>query len=394
MRSLWVAVGLSLLVSGCGREEGAHDAQATTETELSLPTFFVDGANVVVMQNDHRAKGLSIHTLVLDNAPVLPPASAMIAYDENSTVRITSPLSGRVISTPIPLGAQIKKGDVLLKLDSPDFNDALSALEKSNANLKLMHDAVDRAKTLFDGKVLARKDYEQAQDSFVNAQSEQDRARKFLEKLGVVMGGVSTQTGAFHLRAPLSGIITEATVNPGMEVSPNLTHPLYVLADLSKLWLWVDVFEKDIARVQPGQPITVKVSSWPDHEFYGHVDYISQVVSDTTRSIRVRCALDNLDLKLLPAMHASVSIRNLPDQPSLMVPLSAVITEGDQNFVFLKTSDDRYHWQPVLLGIRFEKEAIVRVGLKAGDQVISNGALALRQDMLLRQMESTHMGNP
>jgi cobalt-zinc-cadmium efflux system membrane fusion protein len=387
MRSLWIVLGLTVALAGCQDEQ-----KATTEAGLSLPTFFVDGYDVIVMHNDSRAKGLELHTLVMNDAPVLPPASAVIAYDENSTVRITSPLSGRVISTPIPLGEQIKKGDVLLKLDSPDFNDALSALEKSNANLRLMHESFERAKKLFDGKVMARKDYEQAQDDLANAQSEQDRARKFLEKLGVQMGGVSTQTGAFHLRSPLSGIITEVTVNPGMEVSPSLANPLYVVADLSKLWLWIDVFEKDIARVQQGQPISVKVSSWADFEFYGHIDYISQVVNETTRSIRVRCALENPDLKLLPAMHASVSIRNLPGQPSLMVPLSAVIAEGDQNFVFIKTSEDRFHWQAVQLGIRFEKEAIVRVGLKAGDQVVSNGALALRQDMLLSKMESTQSG--
>jgi len=387
MHALWVVVGLSFVLMGCQSD------QKTTEAELSLPTFFVDGADVVVMKNDPRSKGLETHTLVLNDAPILPPASAVIAYDENNTVRITSPLSGRVISTPIPLGTQIKKGDVLLKLDSPDFNDALSSLEKSNANLRLMQESFERAKKLFDGKVMSRKDYEQAQDNLINAQSEHDRARKFLEKLGVQLGGVSTQTGAFHLRAPLSGIITEATVNPGMEVSPNLTTPLYVLADLSKLWLWVDVFEKDIAKVQVGQPISVKVSSWVSFEFYGHIDYISQVVNETSRSIRVRCALDNTELKLLPAMHASVSIRNLPGEPALMVPLSAVIAEGDQNFVFIKTSDDRYHWQPVQLGIRFEKDAMVRIGLKAGDQVISNGALALRQDMLLSKMESTNTGN-
>ncbi len=387
MRSLWIVLGITVALAGCQDEQ-----KVTTEAGLSLPTFFVDGSDVIVMHNDSRAKGLEFHTLVMNDAPVLPPASAVIAYDENSTVRITSPLSGRVISTPIPLGEQVKKGDVLLKLDSPDFNDALSALEKSNANLRLMHESFERAKKLFDGKVMARKDYEQAQDDLANAQSEQDRARKFLEKLGVQMGGVSTQTGAFHLRSPLSGIITEATVNPGMEVSPSLANPLYVVADLSKLWLWIDVFEKDIARVQQGQPISVKVSSWADFEFYGHIDYISQVVNETTRSIRVRCALENPDLKLLPAMHASVSIRNLPGQPSLMLPLTAVIAEGDQNFVFIKTADDRYHWKPITLGIRFEKNAIVRIGLKAGDQVISNGALALRQDMLLSKMESTQSG--
>lgn len=386
MHSIWMIAGLSLVLMGCQQDSTSEKSKETSAN--TPPSFFVDGTDVVVLQTDARAKDLDFYTMVLSDAPVLPPASAVIAYDENNTVRITSPISGRVISTPIPLGTQIKKGDVLLKLDSPDFNDALSSLEKANANLKLTNESFERAKKLFDGKVMSRKDYEQAQDDFLTAQSEHERARKFLEKLGVQNGGVSEQTGAFHLRAPLSGIITEANVNPGMEVRPDLANPLYVLADLSRLWLWVDVFEKDISQVHQGQPISVKVSSWTDLNFSGHVDYISQVVNETTRSIRVRCSLDNPDLKLLPAMHATVSVRNLPDQPLLMVPLSAVITEGDQNFVFLKVGDDRYHWQPVQLGIRYEKNALVRIGLTAGDQVISNGALALRQDMLLSKMDT------
>ncbi|MCH9741849.1 MAG: efflux RND transporter periplasmic adaptor subunit [Proteobacteria bacterium] len=387
-RFLLVTLASLWILSGC--QQKATEQNVTSDKSADAPaTFFVDGSDVVVMADDHRAKMLELHTMVYDDAPVLPPASATLAYDESKTVRVSSPLSGRILSDPLDLGTKINKGDVLLKLDSPDFNDALSMLEKAEANLNLTKEAFSRAKRLFDAKVMSRKDFEQAQDDVTNAQSEYDRARKFLEKLGVQSSGISAKTGAFHLRSPIAGTITEVNANPGMEVRPDLPNPLYVLSDLSRLWLWVDVFEKDIAKVQVGQPIRVKVSSWSDYEFYGHVDYISQIVNDATRSIRVRCSIDNPDYKLLPSMHAQVSIRNAKNEQSLLVPLTAVITEGDRNFVFVRMSDDRYHWQEVTLGIRFEQNAIVKTGLNKGDQVISNGALALRQDMLLANSAQT-----
>ncbi|OYX07075.1 MAG: hypothetical protein B7Z05_02825, partial [Thiotrichales bacterium 32-46-8] len=266
---------------------------------------------------------------------------------------------------------------------SPDFNDALSALEKATANQKLAKESFLRAQRLFDAKVMSRKDYEQQLDGLTQANSEFERARKYLEKLGVQAGGVSMQTGAFHLRSPLAGTITEVKVNPGMEVRPELADPLYVISDLSQLWLWIDVFEKDIAKVAVGQPITVRVASWPDYAFYGKVDYISQVVNPQTRSIQVRCQLDNSEFKLRPAMHAQVSIRNLNQQPTLQVPLTAVVTEGEKHYVFLRVSQDRFRWQEVNLGMRFAQTAIVLSGLAKGDQVVSNGALALRRDVLL-----------
>lgn len=359
-----------------------EDSQHSASSVSSEVTFFSDGDEVVMTERDYRFKQLGFYTLVLDDAPILPPASASLAYDETKTLRLTSPISGRVISEPLPLGKQVVKGDVVLKLDSPDFNDALSALEKATANQKLAKESFLRAQRLFDAKVMSRKDYEQQLDGLTQANSEFERARKYLEKLGVQAGGVSMQ-GAFHLRSPLAGTITEVKVNPGMEVRPELADPLYVISDLSQLWLWIDVFEKDIAKVAVGQPITVRVASWPDYAFYGKVDYISQVVNPQTRSIQVRCQLDNSEFKLRPAMHAQVSIRNLNQQPTLQVPLTAVVTEGEKHYVFLRVSQDRFRWQEVNLGMRFAQTAIVLSGLAKGDQVVSNGALALRRDVLL-----------
>ncbi len=377
MRNLLVFVLMLISVAACDSSD-----RAKTSEEPKEVSFFVDGQDVVVTEKDPRFRQLAFYTLVLDDAPILPPASASLAYDETKTLRLTSPISGRVISEPMPLGKQVVKGDVVLKLNSPDFNDALSALEKATANQKLAKESFARAQRLFDAKVMSRKDYEQELDGLTQANSEFERARKYLEKLGVQAGGVSMQTGAFHLRSPLSGTITEVKVNPGMEVRPDLSDPLYVISDLGQLWLWIDVFEKDIAKVAVGQPITVRVASWPDYAFYGKVDYVSQVVNPQTRSIQVRCQLDNSEFKLLPAMHAQVSIRNQSQQPNLPVPLSAVLTEGDKHYVFLRVDTDRFHWQEVSLGMRFSDTALVLSGLKKGDQVVSDGALLLRREML------------
>lgn len=368
---------LLVLLTGC------EQSQSNADAVVNEVSFFTDGDDVVVTEQDPRFNQLGFYTLVLDDAPILPPASASLAYDETKTLRLTSPISGRVISEPLPLGKQLVKGDVVLKLDSPDFNDALSALEKATANQKLAKEAFLRAQRLYEAKVMSRKDYEQELDGLTQAKSEYDRARKYLEKLGVQADGISMKTGAFHLRSPLAGTITEVKVNPGMEVRPDLADPLYVISDLSHLWLWIDVFEKDIAKVAVGQPITVRVASWPDYAFYGKVDYISQVVNPQTRSIQVRCQLDNSEFKLRPAMHAQVSIRNLNQQPTLQIPLTAVVTEGEKHYVFLRVSQDRFRWQEVNLGMRFAQTAIVLSGLAKGDQVVSNGALALRRDVLL-----------
>lgn len=380
---LVLVTSIAFVLSACQNQD------TPTSTTEKAKTFWVEQMDVVMTHDEPRLKRIEFEQIHYQNAPVLPPANANLAYNEHSTVRVTSPISGRAISTPLALGTKVAQNDVLLKLDSPDFNDALAALEKAEANLRLTKEAIDRANHLYASKVMSRKDFEQAQDDFASSKAERDRAKKLLEKLGVHIGGISAQTGDFHLRSPLAGVITDVNVNPGMEVRPDLDKPLYVIADLSQLWLWVDIFEKDIARIQVGQPIKVKVSSWPDLNFSGQVDFISQVVNDATRSIKVRCAIDNSELKLMPSMHATVLIENLPTQPQILIPLSAIVTEGSKNFVFVKQTTERYHWQEVQLGMRYEAQAVLKSGLSAGDEIISKGALSLRQDMLLTASDSS-----
>lgn len=353
---------------------------SSTETVTTNYSLVVDKTSIAFSSADPRLQHIHTQRVNKSDAPVIPPINGFLAYDELKTVRVSSSISGRVVSTPLPLGQSVYKNEVLLKLDSPEFNQAQSDLEKSSADFKLKQESFERAKTLFASKVISQKEYAETQDQLASAKSEFERARKRLENLGVLL---NNNQASFHLKSPVTGIITEVNINTGMEVRPDLEKPLYVVSDLSSLWLWMDVFEKDIAEVHLDQPVQVRVASYKDKTFTGKVDYISHLVNEKTRSIRVRCMLDNTDQKLLPTMNAQATILNLPNQAPLLIPLSAVLNEGVQSFVFVKNGDHHYLWHPIELGLRLKDSAIVNAGLSVGDEIVVKGAMSLRQQMLL-----------
>jgi cobalt-zinc-cadmium efflux system membrane fusion protein len=230
---------------------------------------------------------------------------------------------------------------------------------------------------LFDHGVAPRKDFDQAQDEVTRARSETERARLKLANLGVKGEGTDNR---FTLHAPISGEITERNINPGMEVRPDLAAPLFVLSDLSRLWVLMDVFEKDIGLIHNGQQILVKVQAYPDKSFPATVEYISRVVDANSRTVKVRCLLPNPDKKLLPSMFASVEVQSDPDDLGIVIPLNALFTEGESDWVFIAIDRDHYQKRPVKVGLRLKDKAVIDAGLKVGDRLVVDGALLLRTE--------------
>lgn len=379
MRLLVTALVSLSLLTACQNEP------ASVQSSTTDASFYLDGQQLVVQADNYRFQQLVLHSVNADQRPIMPPLSASLAYDESRTADVRAAVDGRVSSADYAqLGKEVRAGDTLVTLTSSDLIDALAELEKAQANQQLAKSQYDRARLLYEAKALARKELEEAQEAWQQANTDVKRGQQFLQRLGVTAQQARQHNGTFAVQSPINGVITEVNLRPGMEVHHDDELPMYVVADLSQLWLWVDVFEKDISQVQLGQPIRATVSAWPEEEFVGEIDYISRVVNPDTRAIRVRCLLDNQTQKLLPAMHAQVSILNAnPQQAALSVPLTAVVTEGDQQFVFVREGEHHFRWQAIELGTRFAKHALVKQGLTQGEQIVSDGALALRRDMLL-----------
>jgi cobalt-zinc-cadmium efflux system membrane fusion protein len=230
---------------------------------------------------------------------------------------------------------------------------------------------------LYANGIAPRKDQEQVQDNLARVRSEAERARLRLANLGVRNGRTDNH---FVLHAPIAGAITERNINPGMEVRPDLTTPLFVISDLSSLWVQMDVFEKDIGLIHIGAKVLVRVPAYPGETFTATVSYISQVVEETTRTVKVRCILPNADNRLLPAMYAAIEVQSDPDDKAVVVPLTALFTEDESDWLFVAIGDGHYQKRPVKAGLRLKDRAVILEGLNSGERLVVDGALLLRTE--------------
>lgn len=320
---------------------------------------------------------VKIARLSLTQHPMLEPLAGKISYNESVTSRISSPVAGRVIATPVALGTQVQAGSILLELDSPDVAAAEADYAKAQADLTLANKSLNRQRELYAGKVTSQKDLERAQDDFNATRSDVRRAQDRLKNLHISPG---KSDGRFALRSPVPGVVVERNVNPGMEVQPDYNTPLFVVSNIKKLTLLMEVFEVNLSKIRPGQKLSISVPAYPGELFPATVQYIGQVLDEKTRTIQVRCDLPNADSRLLPGMYATISVNSDPEDLAIVIPLTAVFTEGDADFVFIALDDNHYQQRPVEIGLRLKDKAVVTGGLKPGEQLVTEGALTLRAE--------------
>ena len=315
--------------------------------------------------------------LSLTQHPLLEPLTGKVTYNESSTSRISSPVAGRVITNPIAFGTEVKTGSTLLELDSPDVAAAEADYAKAQADLTLAKKGLSRQQELYSGKAVSQKDLERSQDDFNTARSEVQRTQNRLKNLHI---SAKQNDGRFALKSPIAGIIVERNVNPGIEVRPDRDTPLYVISDTKKLTLIMAIFEVNLSKIRLGQKLSISVPAYPDKTFPATVQYIGQVLDEKTRSIQVRCDLPNNDGLLLPGMYATITVESEPNDQAIVIPLTAVFTEGDADFVFIAIDENHYQQRPVEISLRLKDKAIISKGLSANEKLVSEGALTLRSE--------------
>ena len=316
-------------------------------------------------------------SLSLTRHPLLEPLAGKISYNESLTSRISSPVTGRVIASPVALGTQVQAGSTLLELDSPDVAAAEADYAKAQADLTLASKSFNRQRELYAGKAVPQKDLEQAQDNFNAARSEVQRAEDRLKNLHISAG---KSDGRFALRSPVPGVVVERNINPGMEVRSDRETPLFVVSNLKKLSVLMEVFEVDLRKIRLGQKLSVSVPAYPGELFAATVQYIGQVLNEQTRTVQVRCDLPNPDGRLLPGMYATITVESDPDDRAFVIPLTAVFTEGDADYVFIALDENHYLQRPVEIELRLKDKAVITHGLQPKELLVTEGALMLRAE--------------
>ena len=320
---------------------------------------------------------LNIDAIQALPVPALEPQNGRMAYNDELTAYVSSPIDGRVTRIIAKPGDSVRQGDPLVLLDAPDYIQALADFNDARADLRQKTLSRDRAAALYKGEVIARKDYEAAVLDLEHAQEALRRAEAKFRHLNPKM---EMNQGTFALRAPIDGVVTERKVNPGTAVDNAKPDSLFIITDPTHLWVSFELAEKDVGKLHLGQPVSVSVEAYPDQWFLASIDFISDVVDPSTRRIVVRCSVKNPERRLKPEMYAKVT--PLAEGQSLpRVPNTALITEGVKSYLFVEREPGVIEKREVRLAFRGPVSSWVSEGLKAGERVATTGALLLNAEL-------------
>lgn len=365
-----VTTSVALLFSACSRAPG--------RSETAAPT--VSGDRIVFPANSTQRTAIA-------SVPAESPGREMhrlsgrVVWDDTATVRIYSPVTGRVASVAVALGDRVEKDAALLRIDSPDFGQAQADVHKANADALLAARTLARTKDLFEHGAMARKDVEAAENVQSGVESEQQRATARLKLYGATDGEVN---GLFTLHAPLGGMIVEKNVNPGQEVrpdqqlanAPQLFAPLFVISDPTHLRVLIDAPEREVATLRGGVAITVRSMAIPARTFAGEIDGVSDSLDPTTHMATVRARVGNPDRLLKAEMFVTVEF-TVDGPPGVVVPVKTVFMKGERHFVYLEEQPGTYARREVEIGMEHDGKILLRSGVNAGQHVVLEGSLLL-----------------
>lgn len=310
--------------------------------------------------------------------PLTDALPGRIAYDEDLTARVSAPIAGRVTRIVVDLGETVARGAPLAYLEAPDFSQATADLNRDELELKRARQAFDRARLLYDGGVMPRKEFESAEIGLREAEVELARAKRRLEALGQSGGGTD---GVFVLKAPVSGVITERSINPGTQVGPDSANPLFVISDPRHLRVVVEVPEQQIGALAKGQMAGVEVDAYPGRTFQAEVVHVGDVLDASTRRVQVRARIDNDDRLLKPEMYARVVPLASAEAHRVRIPNASLVTAGVKNYVFVEHSPGEFVHRLVTLSAQGRDYTFLKGGVAPGERVVTSGALLLQSEL-------------
>jgi len=322
-------------------------------------------------------------------------AVGQIGYNEDASTVVLTPFSGRVTRLIARLGDQVKRGDPLLEIDSPeqfvqqnDFIAAQATKRKASSQHNLAQILETRVRGLHEGKAAPSKDLQQAEAQLAAAENDLRSADTAFEAARVrlrILGRTDEEilklelTGTLSrvttITAPISGTVVSRKVGPGQYVKADSGEALYTIADLSTMWLKAQIFEQDIAQVRIGQEIEARVSAVPDRVFKARINAINSASDLMTRRVVVRSEIENADGLLKAEMFAMFKISIDDGSKSPAVPTDAVIREGDVATVWVETEPRLFKRRVVDIGIQQNGLTQIRSGLDAGELVVARGAI-------------------
>ncbi len=409
------------LLTGCGQnlktsksllasKDTQTKSQPVSEQDVKIPEVPAEAAQVTqgptyisLTPKQEQQIGLKVEAVQFQPFPVTIQLTGRVQAAGDLLTHISPPVPGPVTTVFVKLGQRVKRGQTLAFIKSDTVgqlqSDLLQATLQNNADIKqaqvqlnFSDAAYKREQKLFNDRIDAKTDLEAARTQY-----EKDKAnlqalysklkstiivaeeRSSLSGVSVGLAAQVVRTGQIYpyviVSAPRDGIVISRTINNGELADPS--KELFTIADLSRVWLVGDTYEQDINKVHIGQSVKLTFDSLPNQGFSGRINYVANALDPQTRTLTIRADVPNPRLTLKPDMFARLKML-VQNRSLLSVPKSAIQRKGDYNFAYVKVQEHRYEERRVEVGVENGESVEVTKGLKPGENIVSQGTLALQ----------------
>lgn len=337
-----------------------------------------------------------------------------VGYEEDRIAHVAPRVPGRVHRVPVSLGDEVAQGQLLAVLDSVELGQAKAAFLGARTREDLARRNYERERGLYEDRITSEREMLEARAAYEEAVSARESAQETLRLYGLPPDAFETlepgAPGSSHLPvpAPIAGRVVEKHATLGELATPENT--LFTIADLGRVWVWIDVYERDLDRVHLGDAVEVVVEPFPERVFSGEVTYLSPEVAAETRTVRARIDVENPERLLRPGMFATVRLVDHHAEgasPSLVIPDGAIVRRGGRTFVFVPTGHPgegaghaesrsaagdgaRFEAREVTLGREEGGWVEVLAGLETREQVVTTGVFFLESELARDELGGGH----
>ncbi|MDD2736937.1 MAG: efflux RND transporter periplasmic adaptor subunit [Desulfuromonadaceae bacterium] len=316
-------------------------------------------------------------------------ATGKVEANADRIAHVSPRISGKIVAVIASLGDSVSAGQSLATLDSVELGEALGRYHQSKTKLGLAQSNMDRIKGLVEKKIAARKDILLAETDFKSAEAELHTDEERLSLYGVPMAeleGSNRKKPLLPVRSPISGVITEKHAIVGELSDPSKS--LYTVADLSSVWVMVDINENDLAKISKGQNAIVIIGAYPNLKFRGRINHIADAVDQATRTVKARIEVANPGRMLKPEMFATAELALKGDAPPVLaVPEDALQELEGKKVLFVTDNGTEFKVRPVEAGRAAHGMVEIVSGLKEGERYAIKGSFMLKAEQKKGELE-------
>jgi len=366
-RTITCLLASGLLLAGCGEGKGDPKAEAPpaakVEHEQDANAFKVD-----------HPEQFPLFTAIVHTATTQLVATGVVSPDVSRTVPVISIATGRVVEIKARLGDVVKKGQVLLRVQSADMSGAFSDYRKAVADEKLARIQFERAKLLYDKGAISLNDFQTAEDVEDKALVDVENTT---ERLRVLGGSIDQPAAIVDIRAPVSGVITDQQVTNAAGVAGLGSPNPFTISDLSYVWILCDVYENDLANVHIGETADIRLNAYPDKVLRGRIGNIAPILDPNLRTAKVRIEVANPGTMKI-GMFVTATLHGEKKEIHAAIPADAILHLHDRDWVYVPAGDKSFRRVEVTAGETLpNKMQEIVSGVHTGEQVVSN-ALVLQ----------------